>query len=320
MGSRLTALIAVALLLVACGQPPSESSEPERGPGDGATSVVTTKPQRVAAADAGTTLLAVGDIASCAITADEEVAALVEARTGAVAILGDAVYDSGTLTEYQECFDPGWRPMWERLYPAVGNHDYRTPDAAGFFEYFAERTHRPGKGWYGFDLGDYWRAVVLNSNCGAVGCTRDSAQGRFLAAQLAAAESANRHVLAFAHHPRYSSDDHGPTASMRPFFGMLYRAGAPLFLGGHDHSYERFAPQNATGDRDSDGVRQFVVGTGGKSHYAFDDPALPHTQVRNASSYGILKLNLRADGYSWRFIPIPGDTFTDRGSKNLPLP
>jgi hypothetical protein len=318
MNARVIRLIAVAALLAACGQPAEPSLE--RGPGDGASSA-TVQPQRVAAADAGTPLLAVGDIASCAVTTDEDVAALVEARTAMTAILGDAVYDDGTLVEYQTCFDPAWRPMWDRLYPAVGNHDYHTPNAAGFFEYFEERTHREGKGWYGFDVGDHWRAIVLNTNCGQVGCTRDSGQGRFLASQLAAAKTANRHVVAIAHHPRYSSGDHGSNPALRPFFRMLYEAEAPLFLSGHDHSYERFAPQNATGDRRSNGVRQFVVGTGGKSHYAFDGAPLQNTQVRDATTFGILKLQLRADGYSWRFIRIEGDgEFTDSGSKTLPLP
>ena len=321
MGPHMTPLVVALVILAACGQPPSETSSPNAGP-DTPTTVITNEPQRNATADAGgTPLLAVGDIASCTVTADEDVAALVAERTADVAILGDAVYDSGTLIEYQTCFDPAWRPMWDRLYPAVGNHDYKTENAAGFFAYFEERTHRQGKGWYGFDLGEHWRAIVLNSNCSKVGCTRDSGQGRFLASQLEAAATANRHVVAIAHHPRYSSGDHGPTPALKPFFRMLYRAGAPLFLAGHDHSYERFAPQNAIGERDPDGVRQFVVGTGGKSHYAFDGAPLRHTQVRDATTYGILKLRLRADGYSWRFIRIDGDgDFSDSGSKTLPLP
>jgi hypothetical protein len=317
MHRRALTLVAVAVLAAGCALPPgAESSSPADG---SSTTHITAQPQRVATAGASTTLLAIGDIASCEVSSDEDVAQLVAERTADVAILGDAVYDSGTFLEYATCFDPAWRPMWDRLYPAPGNHDYRTEGAAGFFQYFEERTHRQGKGWYGFDVGDHWRAIVLNSNCSQVGCARDSAQGRFLAAQLAAAT--DRHVVAIAHHPRYSSGEHGSNTSMTAFFRMLYRAGAPLFLAGHDHDYERFAPQNAAGQLDRNGVRQFVVGSGGRSHYPFEGAPAPHSQARDATTYGILKLTLRENGYSWRFIPVPGDdAYTDSGSKTLPPP
>lgn len=329
MANTLALMITALMVLAAgCGAP----AEPPPGlqeAGDGSTEGVSLTPEpssvsteaSIAAAsdEPEVRLIAVGDIADCTVETDEKVANLVEGMRGKIVTLGDNAYPKGTPEDFKNCFDPRWHPMTRRMFPSAGNHEYYTDNAAGYFDYFAGKGRPTGdrdKGWYAYDLGDSWRAIVLNSNCEYVGgCTQDSQQGRWLASELQAAEG--RNVLAYAHVPRYSSGHHGSDPSMKPFFRMLWRARADIVLGGHDHSYERFAPQNASGDRKVRGVQQFVVGTGGRHLYAFSDPRLPNTRARNDDAYGVLKLRLRADGYSWRFVRAAGGSFTDRGSRTL---
>jgi hypothetical protein len=155
--------------------------------------------------------------------------------------------------------------------------------------------------------------VVLNSNCSAVGgCQAGSAQEQWLRADLAAHPSAC--TLAYFHHPRFSSGEHGNHTSMQPFWQALYEANADLVLSGHDHDYERFAPQDAQGKADAArGIREFVVGTGGRSHYP-TGAAVANSEVRNSSSYGVLELRLQPGRYSWQFVPVAGQSFTDAGS------
>jgi acid phosphatase type 7 len=260
-------------------------------------------------------LYAVGDIASCAATTDEKVADLLRGRRGRIALLGDVVYDRGTASEYRRCFDPAWGPMGRRLRPAPGNHDYLTPDAAGYFGYFGRRAGAAGKGWYSYDLGAHWRVVVLNSECARVGgCTRSSPQGRWLHRTLSSA--GDRHVLAYWHVPLFSTGRHGGNAAVRPLWRQLHAAGAALILNGHDHIYERFAPQDPAGRPDPSGPRQFTVGTGGFTLYDFRAPPARTTEARGNTSFGVLRLRLEPDGYRWRFIPATGD-FTDRGRHRL---
>lgn len=268
----------------------------------------------VAAEPSFVPLLAVGDSAACDTTTDDKVAAFLRKRTAPVAILGDAVYERGTAAEYENCFDPIYGPMFDRLQPAPGNHDYATAGAQGYFDYFGARARRPGKGWYAFSLGEHWRVIALNSQCSIVGCDKGSAQYKWL--QTALERAASRNVLAFFHVPRYSTGSHGSSLEVKPLFRALYRARADVVLSGHDHSYERFAPQNASGDYRRDGVQQFVVGTGGRRLYSWSRDPLPNTRARNNDTYGVLRLALRADGYSWRFIPVIGD-YADSGSRTL---
>lgn len=290
-------LTAAALIVAAC-------AAPEEQPG-----------QAAAAGSGYVSLLAVGDIASCDVSADEKVATLATDRTGRVAILGDAVYPNGSPEEFADCFDPAWGPLGARLRPAAGNHEYGTPGATGYWDYFGDRAGRRGKGWYAYNLGQHWRAIVLNTNCARVGgCTLDSPQGRWL--RNAIDNAGDRHIVAYFHHPLYSSGNHGPSPSVKPFFRALYRGGAALVLAGHDHHYERFAPQSHRGQRRRNGVQQFVVGTGGFRHYPFGGGPLPNTRARNNTSFGLLELRLRPGGYSWEFVPATGD-YTDSGSRTL---
>ena len=318
MGKLLAVFATLAILLVGCAAPASQTAPTPVDAEPSKTQLASPESSVGALAETPDEvhLLAVGDIADCEASADEEVAELVAGRRGRIALLGDTVYPSGTTQDFADCFDPAWGPMKSRIYPSVGNHEYQTEGAAGYFTYFGDRAGAAGKGWYSYNLGPSWRAIVLNSNCRAVGgCGADSPQGRWLASELEAV--GDRNVLAYWHAPLYSSGEHGSIAAMRPFFRKLYRAGADIVLNGHDHNYERFAPQNADGERRPNGVQEFVVGTGGRSLYPFEDPPLPNTRVRRATTYGVLKLRLRADGYSWLFLPSRG-SFTDSGSRTLP--
>ncbi len=245
------------------------------------------------------TLIAVGDIASCSSEGDEQTAALVATLPGPIAVLGDIAYENGTAEDFANCFTPSWGRFVPRIRAALGNHEYNSGTATAAIDLFG----LPPNGWYSYSLGA-WHVIVLNSNCGRVGgCGRGSPQWRWLQADLAAHR--NRCTLAYWHHPRYSSGLHGSNAAYAPFWGLLARAKADLVLEGHDHDYERFAPLQ--------GIRSFVVGTGGKSLYPILWPR-PGSVVRSSDTFGVLSLTLRPFGYDWKFLPVPGSTFSDAGT------
>ena len=275
--------------------------------GDPTTTTTTTAP--------GTdpVLVGAGDIAGCASSGDDVTARLLDGIAGMVFTVGDNAYPSGTAAEFVECYGPSWGRHRARTRPAAGNHEYETAGAAGYFGYFGPAAGDPAKGYYSYDLGS-WHVVVVNSNCVEVGgCGIDTPQERWLRADLAA--SARRCTVAYWHHALFTSGaDHAPSTRMRPLFKALYDHGAEVVVSGHNHNYERFAPQSPGGSLDtSRGVRQFVVGTGGFSHDGFGT-VQPNSQVRDAMTYGVLELTLRADRYDWRFVAEPGATFTDSGS------
>ncbi|HTG37093.1 MAG TPA: metallophosphoesterase [Thermoanaerobaculia bacterium] len=240
---------------------------------------------------------------------------LVGAGFDAVLLLGDNQYYDGSLAAYQTSFAPTWGRLKPILRPAAGNHEYQTPSATGYFDYFGAAAGARSQGWYSYELGT-WHVVVLNSNCADVGgCGPGSAQLRWLADDLAAHPRAC--TLAYWHHPRFSSGQHGDDATFDTFWRTLYAAGADVVLVGHDHDYERFAPQNPSGQADPEhGIRQFVVGTGGRETRPFAT-VRPNSEARNAQDLGVLKLRLRADGYDWDFLPLSENTggrFADSGS------
>ncbi len=230
----------------------------------------------------------------------------------AVLTLGDNQYLEGELADYQASFAPSWGRVKPLLRPVPGNHEYLTPGAAGYFDYFGAAAGERGRGWYSYDLGT-WHVVVLNSNCAAVGgCGAGSPQLLWLAEDLAAHPRAC--TLAYWHHPRFSSGLHGDDPTYDAFWRVLYAAGADVVLVGHDHDYERFAPQDPDGRPDLErGIRQFVVGTGGMEIRPFG-AVRANSEVRNANTFGVLRLELRPDGYDWRFLPAAGGSFTDSGS------
>lgn len=254
------------------------------------------------------TLIAAGDIAACDEDGDSSTAALVAGRQGTVATLGDNVYPAGSERTYRECYDPVWGGFLARTRPAIGNHDAQDDGGAAYFEYFGAAAGTPGEGWYSYDLGA-WHVVVLNSNCGPVGCD-ESAQLAWLVDDLAESEALC--TLAYWHHPRFSSGPHGGTTDVEPFWEALEQAGAEVVLAGHDHLYERFAPQASNGAASADGIRQFTVGTGGKQLYRVERVA-PHSEVRIDDAFGVLSMTLGSDGYDWSFLTVNG-TEADRGS------
>ena len=269
-----------------------------------------------AAAQDHPVLLAVGDIAGCNSTGDEATAAILDRTPGVIATLGDNAYPDGTAADFANCFEPSWGRHKARIRPTPGNHEYRTPGAAGYYGYFGAAAGDPSKGYYSYDLGS-WHVIALNSECWAVGgCGPGSPQDTWLRADLAA-NSADC-TLAYWHHPRFSSGSQASDTRTAALWQALYEANADLVLVGHAHDYERFAPQAPDGTRDdARGIRQIVVGTGGKSHHFFPSSTfLPNSEVQNDTAYGVLELTLRPRGYGWRFVPEGTATFTDSGSES----
>lgn len=236
----------------------------------------------------------------------------------AVLTLGDHQYEKGELRAFQAVYDRSWGRFKGMTRPAVGNHEYLTPHAAGYFDYFngvGRRTGRAGdraKGYYSFDIGT-WHLIALNSMCDEVGgCHAGSPQERWLRVDLG--RNRGRCTLAYWHHPRFSSGMQRSSIRSTAFWRALYDAGADVVLAGHAHDYERFAPLRWDGSFDPErGIRQFVVGTGGKFPYPFRAPE-PFSEVSDSATSGVLMLTLRAGGYDWRFVPEAHGTFTDAGS------
>jgi len=237
---------------------------------------------------------------------------LASAGPSAVLTLGDVQYGHGGTADYQVSYGPTWGRVKAVTHPALGDGDYDNQGAAAYFRYFGAAAGRPDQGWYSFDLGA-WHVVVLNSNCSHVGgCQRGSPQERWLKADLAAHPATC--ILAAWHHPLFGSNAVRVNRTTLAFWQDLYAAGAELVLNGNNHFYERFAPQSPSGRPDpGHGVREFIVGTGGRSHQRLALP-LANSQVRNDATFGVLKLTLRPDGYDWAFVPEAGAAFTDAGS------
>ena len=264
-------------------------------------------------------LAAAGDIADCQGN-DYLTAALLDGvfppgappGQGVVAALGDNAYNVGSIQDYRHCYKPTWGFHKERTYPVPGNHDYTTPGAAGYYEYFGARAGPIGLGYYSYDLGA-WHVLALNSNCVVVhdGCVRGSPQETWLRQDLTAHPA--RCTLAYWHHPRFSTGrTHGDDPGMREIWMTLMEFGVDVVLSAHDHDYERSAPRDQDGHLgNARGIRQFVVGTGGHGLYAFG-PTVPAVEVRDNSSYGVLKLTLHPESYEWQFLPATG-AFTDLG-------
>jgi hypothetical protein len=279
-------------------------------------------------------LVGAGDIARCyqpdnptsitppQLTAAESTAVLLDSIPGTVMAVGDNAYELGSTADYALCYEPTWGRHKSRTRPAAGNHEYLTPGAAGYFTYFGAASAPPG-GYYSYDLGA-WHVIVLNSTpqwaaCPPAptspqagrACIGDVAQREWLRQDLATHKQ--RCTLAYFHHPRYSSGMHGSQYEMQQFWDLLYANRADLVVSGHDHLYERFAPQDPEGRRDDKrGIRQITVGTGGAELYPFTT-ILPNSEVRDNADHGVLALRLGARGYRWTFIAVSG-AVVDSGS------
>jgi hypothetical protein len=254
---------------------------------------------------ASVVLVGAGDISTCDNSNDEATAKLLDNISGTVFTAGDNAYPGGTYTQFTNCYHPTWGRHKSRTKPVPGNHEYNTSGAAGYFKYFSNTPS-----YYAYNLGD-WRIYALNSE---IDVSSTSAQAKWLKNDLTA--NPKRCVLAYWHKPRWSSGSHyGSNSKYQTLWKTLYDAGAELVISGHEHHYERFKEMNASGTASSPGLREFVVGTGGASHYSFGS-ILSTSQVRNSSTYGVLKLTLNSTSYSWKFIPVAGKTFTDSGTTN----
>jgi hypothetical protein len=259
-------------------------------------------------------MIGAGDISDCNNNNDEATAKLLDANPGGtVFTLGDNAYENGSTTDYNNCYNPTWGRHKSRTKPAVGNHEYNTLNATGYSGYFGSAAGDPAKLYYSYDVGD-WHVVVLNSDP-HMPHDATSAQLAWLDADLAA--NTKSCTLAYWHHPRFSSGfEHGNDVSVQPFWEKLVQYNADLILNGHDHDYERFARQSPTGVADNvSGIREIVVGTGGRALYSLGTRKA-NSEIYNSSTFGVLKLTLSAGSYSWQFIPIAGQTFTDSGSES----
>jgi hypothetical protein len=264
------------------------------------------------------TLVGAGDIAGCKdLEGARATAKLIEKIPGTVFAAGDLAYEKGSAAEFQNCYGTTWGEFKDRTRPTLGNHEYAEPTASAYFHYWGKQAGDAGKGYYSFELGS-WHVVALNTNCGARdmgGCGKGSPQEEWLRKDLAWHPDAC--VLAYGHHALFSSGvfkSHAIHPELKVLWQDLYDAHAALVLAGHEHSYERFALQDPEGHAEPvNGIREIVVGTGGKSH----DPlgfAIANSEVRNTETYGVLKLTLTPGHYSWQFVPEEGKTFTDSGS------
>jgi acid phosphatase type 7 len=276
-------------------------------PGNGISSAA------AAPADQTAILVGAGDIADCKdLSGAEATAKLLDKIPGTVMAVGDLAYPDGSKENFA-CYDKAWGRAKSRTRPAPGNHEFHAPGAEPYFDYFGSAAGDPKTGYYSYELGT-WHIIVLNSECKDVGgCEAGSSQEKWLRADLASHPAAC--TLAYWHKPLFSSGSaHGNELTVKPLFQALYEANADVVIGGHDHDYERFAPQTPDAVADpARGIREFVVGTGGKNHRPFVEPK-PNSELRDATAFGVLKLTLKPGAYDWQFIPEVGKTFADSGT------
>lgn len=256
-------------------------------------------------------VLAAGDIATCGIRGSMETAEILGITEGTILALGDEAYPTGSAENFRNCYGPAWGKFLTRTRPVPGNHEYLTKNASAYFSYFGASANDPAKGYYSYDLGA-WHVVALNSQCDAVGgCGADSPEVKWFANDLASHSS--KCTLAYWHVPRFSSGLHGSSETMQSLWQAAVEGGVDVVLNGHDHLYERLAPMDANGSASMQGIREFVVGTGGTSHYNFTH-ILPTSEARDNTTFGVVKLILHASSYDWDFMPVAGGTYHDSGT------
>jgi hypothetical protein len=248
-----------------------------------------------------------GDVAKCGVGDAEATARLLDRIPGMVFTLGDNVQDVGAAEEYEKCFEPTWgRHRWKML-STVGNHDWYGGHGRPYFSYFGAGAGPAGLGYYGTVLGA-WQIISLNSEIPA---GPGSPQYEWLKALLATSPHAC--TLAMWHRPLFTSGPNDAAGQMRDIWRLLSQYGADLVLSGHNHAYERFAPQDADGRADPRGPREFVVGTGGYPLYN-RTRVQANSEIFSSDSWGVLKLTLKGIGYDWEFVPVAGKTFRDSGT------
>ena len=287
------------------GTPAGSSAPPPSDPSVEPTATSTPS------AETAAVLAGAGDIGDCSTEEDTLTGQVLASIDGTIFTVGDNAYENGSPAEYENCYDTVWGSFKDRTRPVPGNHDWRSDDLDGYFGYFGNAAKGPdGHAWYSFDVGS-WHVIMLDSECDKFdGCGADSTQGRWLTADLAASDASC--TVAMWHKPRFSSGDHGNDRSVAPFWTQLYDAGVDVIVNGHDHDYERFAPQDPSGKEDRErGMREFIVGTGGTQLRPFRDTKA-NSELR-LLTHGVFKLTLRDGSYDWEFIPVAGDV-TDTGT------
>lgn len=291
--------MAVGLLAAGCGEQSDASADTTLV--DVITTTTTPIPDILIAA--------VGDIAGSGSDDNATAKIIIEANPGALLTLGDNAYSSGSLTEYQTYYDPILGQLKAITYPTPGNHEYATPNAGGMRTYFGDRW--PNE-FYSFDLGS-WHLISLDSE---VDTSSTSVQVQWLRNDLAVTNQPC--ILAYWHSPRFSSGaKHGSDVSVEPLWRALYEAHADVVLSGHEHNYERFGKLDPVGQLDPNGIREFVIGTGGYDvrHYRFQSTPVTGSQLRIGPGVaGAGFFTLHSSGYDWKFQPIPGDSGIDSGS------
>ncbi len=285
--------ICLTAILMACG-----------GGGGGSPSGPTPGP---IIGDRNAEVIVVGDIGWCGSNAPAATAQLVDRLSGTLLLAGDIAYPNGSAADFQNCFHPTWGRFRDRWHAVPGNHDYLTPNAEGFFNYFGDAAGADRSGYYSILVGD-WQVLMLNSN---VPAQRNTAQWEFVRRELDLQRRPC--TLAVWHHPLFTSGQNGPNPAMRDMYSLLEAGGADVIVNGHDHVYERFAKQTAEGRPADRGIRQFVAGTGGADLYRFITVA-PNSETRIAQ-FGVLRLLLQPSSYRWEFTAVQGG-LADSGSES----
>jgi acid phosphatase type 7 len=284
-------LLLLLVVTAACSSPSRPSGDGGTGGGGGVGQTVT--------------VIAAGDIGMCGRPGVAQVANLVASLEGELLLAGDIAYFQGTAEQFRDCFNPSWGQFRPRWHPVPGNHEYESPNAAPYFTFFGAAAGPPGLGYYSFTAGD-WLILMLNSNIPA---TSGSPQYEFVRSALAAQRTPC--TMAVWHHPRFASGPSGNTPAMREMWALLESAPAEIVISGHDHLYERFARQRSDGTADpANGVRQFVVGTGGADLYDF--VRVVANSEERIMRYGVAKFTLRPAQVDWEFVGVDG-SIADRG-------
>ena len=256
-----------------------------------------------------------GSPTECGMRSTSDLLVAMQSQLAAVLALGDNQYPCGAYSDFMTAFDPSWGRVKSLIHPVMGNHDFAcdfSNTAPGYFQYFGAAAGTPGQGWYSFDVGQ-WHLIALDSECSAIGgCGSTSPQGQWLRADLAADQA--KCTLAYWHYPRFASGVEGNQADVAPFWDVLYAGGVDVILNSHEHDYERFAPQNPSGQVDpARGIREFVVGTGGRMLHGFTFNGA-NSEFRSNASWGVLQLTLRPTSYAWQFVPVTAGAVSDSGT------
>ena len=292
----LAAVIAATVVLATCGG----SSPSSPSPGDGGGPIVVPPPATTI------TIYAAGDIGECGFGALDTGKLLDRLPGGYVLALGDLAYMNGSAADFRNCYDPAWGRHRDRTRPIPGNHEYETDrTASAYYDYFGDLAGPRGLGYYAYSAGP-WRIIALNSE---IPHEAGSTQLAWLRNELTT--SRTQCTLAYWHRPLFSSGPNFNQPDVKPYWDVLEEFGAEVVLHGHDHMYERFAPQDSSGRPAPNGIREFIVGTGG-AHLYTPGPPKPNSEIRG-SAYGILVLTLTAGSYSWDFASV-NNTFRDTGS------